>query len=221
LKDSFTAWRVGAPYYLTLLLLGLGIGAWATSIGHPWGTAPALIPGLFTLYFFRDPTRNVPQARDAIVSPADGTVVGVARLEETEWYDGPCVQIAVFLSIFNVHVNRWPYAGRVLAKAYKPGEFLDARSSDAGERNEAQTVWIDTPAGPMTVRQISGLVARRIVCLVEEGDSLVKGEKFGMIKFGSRTELYLPPDTEIAVREGDKVKGGATVVARVHERNET
>lgn len=190
------------------------MGAW-------WIALPALVPGLYVLYFFRDPTRSIPAEPLAVVSPADGKVVGVERLEMTEWYDGPCLRVSIFLSIFNVHVNRVPFDGTVRSITYKPGEFLDARNEEATDRNEANTVRMDTPAGPMTVRQISGLVARRIVCAIAEGDSLGKGDRFGMIKFGSRTELYLPVSAQATVAVGDRVNGGATIVARVHERSET
>ena len=168
----------------------------------------------FTIYFFRDPIRRIPGEPQSVVSPADGTIVAIEEFETSPHYDCPCKRISIFLSIFNVHVNRSPYEGTVESITYKPGQFLDARKSDTSELNEANTLRMTTAKGPMTVRQISGLVARRIICKVEVGETLAKGEKFGMIKFGSRTELYLPVDAQICVTLNDKVQGGATIVAR-------
>lgn len=185
-----------------------------------WFAGPAwrpflLLPAaglLFTLNFFRDPRRRVPAEAGLVVSPADGTVVEISDCEETEFLKRPCAKIGIFLSVFDVHVNRSPCDGPVTASAYRPGKFLDARHPDCGPENERQSIQV----GSMVVKQVAGLIARRIVCEAKPGDTLKRGERFGMIKFGSRTELYIPKDQveEIRVRLKDKVKGGETVVAR-------
>jgi phosphatidylserine decarboxylase len=141
-------------------------------------------------------------------------VAAVEELEETPHYKGPCRRISIFLSIFSVHVNRAPFDGTIQDIRRKHGGFLIATKPEASERNESNDVWLETPRGPMTVRQITGVVARRIVCRAKVGDTLAKGEKFGMIKFGSRTELYLPRSAEVCVTASDKVKAGTSVVAR-------
>ncbi|MDZ4861769.1 MAG: phosphatidylserine decarboxylase family protein [Candidatus Hydrogenedentes bacterium] len=169
---------------------------------------------IFTMYFFRDPNRAVPNDPKSVVSPADGTVVGIEDMLSTPHYDGPCKRVSVFLSVFNVHINRSPFDGIVKSITYKPGKFLNAMGSNTSDLNEANTIRMQTDSGPMTVRQISGLIARRIICKAEVGEILAKGEKFGMIKFGSRTELYLPMDAEICVTLKEIVKGGESVVAR-------
>jgi len=177
----------------------------------------AFLAGLFTFYFFRDPQRKIPVDADAIVSPADGTIVAIEDLSDSPHYDGPCKRISIFLSVFNVHINRAPFAGIVESITYKPGAFKNAMRADTTDINEANTVRMQTETGPISVRQISGLIARRIVCRAEVGDTLQKGERFGMIKFGSRTELYLPPNVQICAKMDEKVAGGETILARFTE----
>jgi len=176
------------------------------AFGHP--------RGLFALFFFRDPSRRVTAGVDEVVAPADGTVVAVEDLNETPYYAGPCRRVAIFLSLFSVHVNRAPTDGTVREVTYKQGRFKAAMKSETSDCNESNTIRLDCPQGPVTVRQIAGVVARRIVCRCAPGDALAKGEKFGMIKFGSRTELYLPPDTEVCVKAKDKARAGTTILAR-------
>jgi len=218
LSHTFSAWREGLPIYLTPIVFGLALAG----VGLAWGSylslglgVPLLLLGAYALFFFRDPKRAVPSDPSAVLSGADGTVVGIEDLEETPYHPGPCKRVSVFLSLFDVHVNRAPVAGTVKDVRYRPGKFLDARRSETTDVNEAMTILLDTKHGPVTVRQISGLVARRIVCRCAVGDRLEAGEKFGMIKFGSRTEVYLPPQAEVLVALGDKVKAGETVVARI------
>ncbi|HOV73230.1 MAG TPA: phosphatidylserine decarboxylase family protein [Candidatus Hydrogenedentes bacterium] len=216
MTKAFSAWRVGAPYYIPALLLALIFLILALR-GHRWafvGVAVCLVYGGFSLFFFRDPVRAITAAANEVVSPADGTVVAVEELQATPHYDGPCRRISIFLSVLSVHVNRAPFDGSVVSVAHTPGEFRNAMRPETTDCNEANAVRLDTPRGPMTVRQISGAIARRIVCLAKAGDRLEKGQKFGMIKFGSRTELYLPTAAEATVRAGDKVRGGSSVVAR-------
>ncbi len=214
MNGKFSAWKVGAPYYIPLLIVGAG----TTFALWPMGYGPVglviLAAGLFALSFFRDPPRKISTDPNDIVSPADGTVVAIEELEDSPHYDGPCRRISIFLSVFNVHVNRVPAAASVEAVTYKHGKYKNAMNPESSKVNESNAVRFRTSLGPMTVRQISGAIARRIICLSEPEDEFEKGAKFGMIKFGSRTELYLPLDIQICVKMKDKVKGGATVVAK-------
>ncbi|HEX4611876.1 MAG TPA: phosphatidylserine decarboxylase family protein [Urbifossiella sp.] len=179
--------------------------------------AAAVIGGLI-VWFFRDPHRRVPLEPGLVVSPADGTVVAIDELEHDEFVGGPAVQIGIFLSIFNVHMNRAPVAGRVIGLRYKPGKYLNALRAASARENEQLAVRVQETTAPYrryVVRQITGAIARRIVCWLKPGDELGRGERFGMIKLGSRTELVLPREAGLAVRArlGDKVKAGATVLA--------
>lgn len=167
--------------------------------------------------FFRDPERAIPPEPDALVSPADGTITNIEEVDEPEF--GKALRISIFLSVFNVHVNRAPFASEVVDVRYFPGEYLDARNPESAVRNEQ--LWIDLlePATrkPMRVKQISGAIARRIVCWLKPGDKLAKGERIGMIKLGSRTDVLLPADAarEICVKVGDTVRGGATILLKL------
>jgi phosphatidylserine decarboxylase len=179
---------------------------------HPYSAAVAVVGILFTFNFFRDPPRRVPAEPNLLVSPADGTVTEISEVEENEYLKEPCHKIGIFLSVFDVHINRAPCDGVVRATRYKPGKFLDARHPDCGALNESNTIHL----GDVVVKQIAGAIARRIVCEARENESLARGQKFGMIKFGSRTELYIPKNKvkEISIQLKDKVKGGETVIAR-------
>ena len=186
----------------------------------PWcwlAIVPAsLLAQLF--YFFRDPPRQIPNSPGAIVSPADGKIVEITPLASYDYLEEPAVRIGIFLSIFNVHINRAPLAVRVVKMHYKPGEFLNAMNPESAIRNEFMWIGFETTKEPrrkLAVRQISGLIARRIVCPLQVGQSVAQGEKFGMIKFGSRTELILPASNlQINVRVGDRVRSGSDIVAR-------
>lgn len=211
---GFSAWRVGLPYYGTLGAIGLVLILVLLPFGLWWIGALVLGLAAFTLNFFRDPVRVVPADPGAIVSPADGTVVAIEDLDETEHYRGPCRRISIFLSVFNVHVNRSPYDGQTTQVLYKEGRYMNAMSAESSKVNESNAIWMDSAEGPITVRQISGAIARRIVSLPKAGERVVRGQKIGMIKFGSRTELYLPAGTKVCVELKDKVRGAATIVAR-------
>jgi phosphatidylserine decarboxylase len=189
-------------------------------LGAPWSylaIAP-LIVFVWLVSFFRDPPRKITDDPQALVAPADGKVVDITPLPDYEFIGGPAVRIGIFLSIFNVHINRAPTGGRVLKLHYHPGEFLNAMKPESAERNEF--MWIgmeraDVPATRFAVRQISGMLARRIVCALKVGQSVTRGEKFGMIKLGSRTELILPAAAaEVTVKVGDKIRAGSDIVAR-------
>ncbi|MBU0718977.1 MAG: phosphatidylserine decarboxylase, partial [Planctomycetes bacterium] len=169
--------------------------------------------------FFRDPVRVRAYEPGDFCSPADGRVTEITELDHHEAIDGPAVRIGIFLSIFNVHINRAPCSGRVRALAYRAGEFLDARHPESGRRNESNTVLIDPDEplpGPVEVRQVAGTVARRIICHLATDQHVPIGARFGMIKFGSRTELIIPrlESTEVKVEVGDRVRAGLTILAR-------
>ncbi|HOZ45562.1 MAG TPA: phosphatidylserine decarboxylase family protein [Candidatus Hydrogenedentes bacterium] len=215
MEEPFSAWREGAPYYVPLLVLGVALLAILMPHGaRVYLALPVLLAGVAVLCFFRDPHRVVSAAPSEFVSPADGTVVAVEDLDDTPYYDGPCRRVSIFLSVLSVHVNRAPYDGVVRKVEYKPGRYKNAMNPASSQVNESNAVWLDTLQARVTVRQISGAVARRIVCKTSVGDSLRKGEKFGMIKLGSRTELYLPNTAEIRVSVNDRVRAGATVLGR-------
>jgi phosphatidylserine decarboxylase len=178
-----------------------------------------LVLTIWCALFFRNPVRVTPQASDLVISPADGTVSAVglaAPPPEMGLGADPMLRISIFMSVFNVHVNRAPMAGRVAKIAYRPGLFLNADLDKASEDNERNGLVIDTAAGRIGVVQIAGLIARRIVCFVEQGDSLDAGERFGLIRFGSRVDVYLPHGTRALVAEGTTAIGGETILADFH-----
>lgn len=168
----------------------------------------------FIAYFFRDPKRIVPEDPKIIVSAADGLVVSVDEMEEPDFHLGRMKRVAVFLSVFDVHINRVPTEGRVKSTIYKTGKFLDVRHPDCSTQNECLSWWLETARGPVAVRQIAGLIARRIVAWSKEGDSVARGYRFGMIRFGSRTEVFLPLECAVLVKPGDRVAGASTPIAR-------
>jgi len=208
-------WRELNLYGWPLLLatVGLALLTW------PWGFVAAIPGGLLFLlfYFFRDPRREIPEDLRAIVAPADGRVVDVTALEREDFIGGPAVRVGIFLSIFNVHINRAPLAGRVVEMLYQPGKFLNAMRPESADENEFMWIGFEQPEPPrrrFAVRQISGMLARRIVCPLQPGQTVARGEKFGMIKLGSRTEVILPADAvDIRVRPGDKLRAGTDIVA--------
>jgi phosphatidylserine decarboxylase len=170
---------------------------------------------LFTLYFFRDPERMPPPGDHVAVSPADGVVTTIDEVEETEFLKKKVRRIGIFLSVFDVHVNRAPLSGQVTHSEPKPGKFLDARDPQSSFLNQSRS-WVFTgPVATVMVKQITGAIARRICPWAVVGDKLERGERFGMIRFGSRTELFLPLEAEILVQIGDKVRGGETPMANL------
>jgi phosphatidylserine decarboxylase len=168
---------------------------------------------LASLGFFRDPERNVPWMPGAVLSPADGRVTSVD--EAIDDFVGPAVRVSIFLSPLDVHVNRAPVSGQIVATRYRPGKFVPAYKADAGEVNECMTLHIQGDRARVTVMQIAGVIARRIVCRVAEGDKIEAGERFGMIRFGSRTDCYMPHGTLVRVQPGEKVVGGVTVIGEL------
>jgi phosphatidylserine decarboxylase len=178
-----------------------------------------LIVLVWVFSFFRDPARTIVQNANLLLSPADGTIAVVETLDNCPGFEGPVLRIEIFLSVFNVHINRVPCPVRIGQITYKPGKFVDARRADCSKVNEANEIEMfrtDEPKDRMLVRQISGAVARRIVCEAKTDQQLAAGEKFGMIKFGSCTELYVPArgNLKCEVKPADKVKAGQTILAR-------
>ncbi|WP_437205146.1 phosphatidylserine decarboxylase [Planctomicrobium sp. SH664] len=207
----------GGAIAVAVLLNLMSLTFWPKVIG--WIVVLALVLlGTEILWFFRNPYRPVPMEPGQVISPADGKVVTIEDLEHDEFIGGPAVRIGIFLSIFNVHINRSPVAARVIGLSYQPGLCLNALRPESARLNERLVVKLEESAYPhrrMTVAQITGAIARRIVCWLKPGDELARGEQFGMIKLGSRTELVLPVEDglEILSRVGDTVQAGSSVLA--------
>lgn len=171
----------------------------------------------FFLFFFRDPDRAVTQAAHAVLSPADGRVMVAGTPTGQECPAGTWQQISVFLSPMDVHVNRMPVGGRVTKVRYHPGRFLPAYRPDASHLNEYTEVWVDHGGQPIVVRQIVGVLARRIVCRAKEGDEVQRGQRFGVMKFGSRMDVFVPTTADIRVKVGDRVVGAVTIIAALRQ----
>ncbi len=166
----------------------------------------------FTIFFFRDPERETPAGFGLVVAPADGTVIGIDEVEEPEFVKAQTRRVTIFLSPFNVHVNRVPYDGEVKFFRYQRGRFLVASLPAASTENEQSIIGLETSEGKILFKQIAGILARRIVCEIREGHRVRRGERFGMIKFGSRMEVFLPRSMEIKVRLREKVKAGESII---------
>ena len=197
--------RDGIHYALALVLAG----AVVSYLGSIWLAAPLLVLAAFCLYFFRDPERAIP-AGPVAVSPADGKVVAVKE-------EGANTRISIFLNIFDVHVNRTPIAGTIADIRYQKGRFLVASQERASSENEQNTVVVQGDGTRVTFKQIAGLIARRIVFDKKLGDVVAAGERIGLIKFGSRVDVMLGPEWELAVRQGMRVQAGASILARLRE----
>lgn len=177
---------------------------------------PCLVLSAFVLSFFRDPERFVPVDEELMVSPADGKVIIVETVTDDDFTQGQAYKISIFMNVFNVHVNRTPMAGTVEKVIYRPGKFYSADSQRGALQNEYCAAVLRTSSGKkMAFVQIAGLIARRIVCWLEAGDEVTKGSRFGLIRFGSRVDLYLPLDAELLVQVGQKVRAGETPLARL------
>jgi len=208
---AFPVARAGYPpifgaAFVTLILALLGM-TYLTLLG--------LVITFCFCGFFRDPDRVIPNQPDAIVSPADGKVISVGPVDRTSFCEGSCQKISIFMSVFNVHVNRIPFDGKVNKVGYHPGKFFSANLDKASQQNEHNAVFLETAEGKrFCTVQVAGLIARRIICKVQSGDDVCKGQRYGMICFGSRLDVYLPDDAEIEVTVGDKVKSGSSVIGR-------
>lgn len=200
--------------WIFAILLLLAIVGWLVT---PWLALVFVILILYTFAFFRDPERAVPADPAAVVAAADGVVADIVELEEGEVLKTRLRRVGIFLSVFDVHTNRAPIDGRVTYRQHRDGLCLDARSADCSGKNESMTWAFQNPRATIVVRQLTGAIARRIVGWSEVGDELKKGERFGMIRFGSRTEVYLPLAAAVLVQVGDRVAGGSTIIARLPE----
>jgi len=187
----------------------------ATVVHWWWLVIVCALLVLFCANFFRDPEREIPPGDDVVVAAADGVVVDILEIDENEVLKTKCRRVGIFLSVFDVHVNRAPIGGKITYTQHHPGKYLDARNPECSKLNEALTWAFEGAKATLVVRQITGAIARRIVPWAQAGQSVEKGFRFGMIRFGSRTEVYLPLDAEVTVKIGDKVAGGQTVIARL------
>ena len=195
---------IGLFAFVTLILALLG-----------WGflTFLCLCLTLFSVYFFRNPERVVPSQADAVVAPADGKVVFVGKVNEERCFKGEAVKVSIFMSVFNVHVNRAPFSGKVVDMFYNKGQFLNASLDKASLDNEQGGIVLETANGQrLLFVQIAGLIARRIVTYPKVGDLLEKGERYGLIRFGSRVDVYFPAGSEVSVRLGDRTVAGETII---------
>ncbi|RJP71363.1 MAG: phosphatidylserine decarboxylase family protein [Candidatus Abyssobacteria bacterium SURF_17] len=181
-------------------------------IVHPAIAWLGLVAALFTLYFFRDPERIIIAKAGHIVAPADGKVVAIDEVDETEYVGERCKRVSIFLSILDVHINRAPVSGQIGMIRHKPGRFALAHTLDASRSNECNMIGIKGDEMKVLVKQIAGAVARRIICYCKPTQVVRTGERIGMIRFGSRTEVYLPRECQILVSEGEKVKGGVSLI---------
>lgn len=212
LKPQVPIAREGYPFifficFFTLIAAILGFSLLAIC---------GLIISTFVICFFRDPERFVPNDKNAVICPADGKIIVIEDVAENNLCDSPAKKISIFMNVFNVHVNRLPCCGKISDIVYKPGKFYSADSDKGALHNEYCAITMHTEAAQKVVFvQIAGLIARRIVCWLERGDLVTAGKRFGLIRFGSRVDLYLPPESTVNVQLGQKVRAGETVIARL------
>lgn len=197
--------RAGWPFITAFLLLALALGALVAW----WCALPALVLAGYMAYFFRDPEREPPADPAALVAPGDGRIVVVDERPDGRW------AVSIFLGLLDVHVNRSPCGGTVRHVEHHPGRFLPAWRAEAAERNEQNRLEMETPAGILDLRQVVGVAARRIECWKQPGDAVTRGERIGIMKFGSRIDLVLPPGARPTVASGDRVRAGESVIARI------
>lgn len=202
--------REGYPFILASIFVTIVL--WVLGLhGISWFFLALTI---FIVSFFRDPERQIPSGDDSIVSPADGKIIIAQKVTEDRIFKAEAIKISIFMNVFNVHVNRVPASGKVLGVVYNPGKFFSADKDKASLENEQNAVIIEAKNGKkFVVNQIAGLIARRIVCYTKQGDIVEKGKRFGMIRFGSRLDVYLPVDCKINVNVGDKVSAGSSILA--------
>ncbi|MFH0726604.1 MAG: phosphatidylserine decarboxylase family protein [Pseudomonadota bacterium] len=211
-QTAYPVARAGFPFILT--------ASFATAVFALLGLATPAIVGLvvslFICFFFRDPDRVIPNTPGALVSPADGKIVCVEHQASSRFFDGPCNKVSIFMSVFNVHINRVPCGGIIRDVQYFPGKFISANLDKASEDNEHNAVFLENESGKsVCMVQIAGLIARRIICAVQSGNRVVAGQRMGLICFGSRVDVYLPEETHILVKVGDKVQGGSSLIGEL------
>jgi phosphatidylserine decarboxylase len=200
--------------WIFAILAAVAAASWFVT---PWLSLLFVLLILYTFAFFRDPDRVVPVDASAVVAAADGVVADIVEVDETEVLKSRTRRVGIFLSVFDVHTNRTPIEGRVTYRQHRKGLCLDARRTDCSEKNESMTWAFQNARVTIVVRQLTGAIARRIVGWSQVGDELKKGDRFGMIRFGSRTEVYLPLAATVLVQVGDRVAGGSTIIARLPE----
>jgi phosphatidylserine decarboxylase len=201
----------GYPFITIFAVLSILIYFFA----KPWLSIFPLFITIFMCLFFRDPERDIPSVKGIFVSPADGKVILIRDIYEKDYLKAESKEISIFMSLFNVHVNRSPCDGKVTFTKHSAGKFFVAHKDIASMENENNIIVIEGEYGKILVRQVAGFIARRIVCRAKTGDELKRGERYGMIKFGSRLDIYLPKDTKIKVKVGDKVRAGETIIGEL------
>ncbi len=200
--------REGWPFLAAAVVVA-AVATWLAG----WWSAPLWLAALFVLQFFRDPAREIPGDAHTVVSPADGRVIAVERARDP-YLERSAIKVSVFMNVFNVHSNRSPVDGKVQKRWYHPGSFVNAALDKASGENERNALWLRTAGGAdVTCVQVAGLIARRILCYVAEGDRLARGQRFGFIRFGSRVDIYVPEDSSLVAALGDKVYASSTVIA--------
>lgn len=203
--------KEGWPFLAIALIVSIVA---TLKLGLVWAS-PLWLVTLFILQFFRDPPREIPQGASKVLSPADGRIVAIEPVTDP-YLQRPALKISVFMNVFNVHSNRAPIDGEVKQRWYNPGKFVNAALDKASVENERNALWIKTPGGEdITCVQVAGLIARRILCYVGEGDKVARGQRYGFIRFGSRVDLYLPPSAQARVTIGEKVSATSTVLAEL------
>lgn len=208
-QTAYPVAKAGLPYIFASAFVTVVLSL----IGFAYFALFGILVTLFICYFFRDPDRVTPKKSDAVISPADGRIVFVGIEESNPFIEGPCLKVGIFMSIFNVHVNRIPYSGSIKKILYHPGKFYAADRKRASVENEHNAIILETSKHrEICFVQIAGLVARRIICGVQEGDNVIHGQRFGLICFGSRVDVYLPSDTSLEVTKGDRVKAGSSII---------
>ena len=204
--------KEGYVFFVPVGLIALALAA----LSLYWVAGVCFLLFLFIVNFFRDPNRIVPQEKNAIISPADGKVVEIVK-ENDPFMNQPSTRVSIFLNVFDVHVNRVPISGRIEKLTYNKGKFFNAASPKASLDNEQTALLIDNGQHKVVVKQIAGLIARRIVCWAKVGDEYKSGERFGLIRFGSRADLFIPESTRLTVSLGDRVAGGADIIGYLPE----
>ena len=203
--------RAGLPFILGSLLPAAALVA----LRRPGWALPLITLSGFFAFFFRDPERDVPGDPSLVVAPADGRVMHAGPAEPGVAPEGDWAQVSIFLSPLDVHVNRTPASGRILSVDYRPGRFLPAYRGEAAAENERSEIWIDHAGQTVVCRQVVGLLARRVVCRLVPGTDVRQGQRLGIMKFGSRMDVFLPPDSVLEVEVGDMVRGGETIMSRL------
>lgn len=215
--------REGFPFVISTALPAIVLWQAVVQWGGPvlWVLATTIsILAIGVLMFFRDPERRGPKGSDLVVAPADGKVIDIAVSDEASYLNGEALKISIFLSLFDVHVNRYPVSGGIKHRSYNPGRFEPAWRNSASRSNEHASTGIDTEGRPILVNQIAGLAAKRIVTYAEVGDHVEQGDRMGLIRFGSRVDVYMPKDARPNVKVGDRAVGGITVLAQLTGQHE-